>query len=425
MNYIDRQKQVIWTSPSGKRFVLLTDGKIKFSRKRKGEVKNNPTRSYGKNNSKTSYKTVNMSDDTFQDMGVSGRDFSLKIYFLGDNHDIEAQNFDVAYCERGQGKLQLTYGNIMTVQALDIDYDIDTVEKSSMTVINISFHECGRTVYPTAKESQTTSTKKNINQALETVSQSFGDTVEKLADKETFAAKWATNLDKLTEKFEDIQNSDFISILNDIKSQNILDNSYIMSTQLGILLKKGFLAYNSAYDMLDSVDNLLSSFLPSSKYSSSSSYSMKAEYTADDIFAKQTIIAAADVFSKIEFEVRKDAVNAVQDIQDINDNYIEKSQEIEQVINENLENAVINEVDTNDIVNNVISSVVNNIDDLKIEKTVCLKELSNPLMLAYQYYPDLFKKNPDDAIAYLNKTNNFCGDDFLYLEKGRKVVIYV
>lgn len=39
MNYSGRQKQIIWTSPSGKKFILETDGKIKYSRKRKGEVK--------------------------------------------------------------------------------------------------------------------------------------------------------------------------------------------------------------------------------------------------------------------------------------------------------------------------------------------------------------------------------------------------
>ena len=83
------------------------------------------------------------------------------------------------------------------------------------------------------------------------------------------------------------------------------------------------------------------------------------------------------------------------------------------------------EVDTNEIINSVISSVISKIDDLKIEKTIYLKDVSNPLMLAFQYYPDLFKKNPDNAIAYLNKTNDFSGDDFLYLDKGRKVVIYV
>ena len=141
MSYADRRKQVVWTSPSGKKFTLETDGKIKYSRKRKGEVKNNPTRSYGKKNNRTSYKTINMSDDTFQDMGVSGRDFSLKIYFFGDNHDIEANKFEAAYCEYGKSKLQLPYGNMMTVQALDIDFEQDTVDRTSITEVNISFHQ--------------------------------------------------------------------------------------------------------------------------------------------------------------------------------------------------------------------------------------------------------------------------------------------
>ena len=46
-------------------------------------------------------------------------------------------------------------------------------------------------------------------------------------------------------------------------------------------------------------------------------------------------------------------------------------------------------------------------------------------MIAFEYYPDMFKSDPDAAIEYENKTNNFKGDDFFFLEKGRKIVIYV
>lgn len=420
MNYSDRQKQIIWTSPSGKKFNLLTDGKIRFSRKRKGEVKSNPTRSYGKNNGKTSYKTVNMSDDTFQDMGVSGRDFSLKIYFLGDDHDIQSNNFDAAYCERGQSKLQFPYHGIINVQPLDIDYEQDTVSASNQTIVNISFHECGLTKYPTAKTSQTAAAKKNIAEARESLSQSFGDTVETLTDKETFASKWSANLDKLSEKFSGIQDSGFIGVLNDIKSQNILNNPYVMGTQIGILIKKGLLTYNSAYDVLSFADSFLSDLLPSS-----SSVVSKAEYTADDIFAKQTIITVCEVVTDAEFETRKDAVKTTEQIQDINDDYVEKSQDTEKNLNENIEDTVISDIDTTEIVNDVISSITNKIEDLKIEKTVCLKELSNPILLACEYYPDLFKSNPDEAVEYFNKTNGLSGDDFIYLEKGRKVKVYV
>ena len=420
MNYSGRQKQIIWTSPSGKKFILETDGKIKYSRKRKGEVKNNPTRSYGKKNNRTSYKTVNISDDTFQDMGVSGRDFSLKVYFFGDNHDIDANNFEAAYCEHGKSKLQLTYGNIMTVQALDIDFEQDTVERTSLTEVNISFHQCGGTIYPTAKSSRSASLKKNISQVQETMSENFADTLNALADNQTFAERWTQNLDKLTQKFNDIQNSDFLGILWDIKSQNILNNPLVMSTQLGMLLKKGFLTYGSVSDVINSVSDLITDFLPSS-----SSNVSKSEYTADDIYLKSTIISGCEVVNDSEFETRNDAVDAAENIQGINDEYVEQSQEIEKIINEKLEDIIINEVDTTEIVNDTIASIIEKIDDLKIEKTVFLKEHSNPLMIAFEYYPDMFKSDPDAAIEYVNKTNNFTGDDFFFLEKGRKILIYV
>lgn len=420
MSYSDRQKQVIWTSPSGKKFILQTDGKIKYSRKRKGEVKNNPTRSYGKNNSKTSYKTVNMSDDTFQDMGVSGRDFSLKLYFFGDNHDIDANSFEAAYCEHGKSKLQLPYGNIMIVQALDIDFEQDTVEKLSHTEVNISFHQCSGTVYPTAKATKTTALTKNINQMQETLSESFAETVAVIEDKQSFADRWGSNLDKLTEKFNDIQNSDFIGILQDIKSQNILNNPLVMSTQLGILLKKGLLTYDTVSDVITSISDIISALLPSS-----SENVTKSEYTADDLFLKSTIMTGCDVINSSDFELRKDAVLAAENIQEINDNYIEQSQDIEEIINKNLEDTIITEVDTTEIVNQTIGSIIDKSDDLKVEKTIFLKEYSNPLMVAFENYPDMFKSDPEAAIDYVNRTNNLSGDELFFLEKGRKIVIYV
>lgn len=420
MSYSDRQKQVIWTSPSGKKFILQTDGKIKYSRKRKGEVKNNPTRSYGKNNSKTSYKTVNMSDDTFQDMGVSGRDFSLKLYFFGDNHDIDADNFEAAYCEHGKSKLQLSYGNIMIVQALDIDFEQDTVEKLSHTEVNISFHQCSGTVYPTAKVTKTTSLTKNINQMQETLSESFAETVAVIEDKQSFADRWGSNLDKLAEKFNDIQNSDFIGILQDIKSQNILNNPLVMSTQLGILLKKGLLTYDNVSDVITSISDIISGLLPSS-----SENVTKSEYTADDLFLKSTIITGCDVINSSDFELRKDAVLTAENIQEINDNYIEQSQDIEEIINKNLEDTIITEIDTTEIVNQTIGSIIDKSDDLKVEKTLFLKEHSNPLMVAFENYPDMFKSDPEAAIDYVNRTNNLSGDELFFLEKGRKIVIYV
>ena len=77
------------------------------------------------------------------------------------------------------------------------------------------------------------------------------------------------------------------------------------------------------------------------------------------------------------------------------------------------------------IVNQTIGSIIDKSDDLKVEKTLFLKEHSNPLMVAFENYPDMFKSDPEAAIDYVNRTNNLSGDEFFFLEKGRKIVIYV
>ena len=254
----------------------------------------------------------------------------------------------------------------------------------------------------------------------ETLSESFAETVAVIEDKQSFADRWGSNLDKLAEKFNDIQNSDFIGILQDIKSQNILNNPLVMSTQLGILLKKGLLTYDNVSDVITSISDIISGLLPSS-----SENVTKSEYTADDLFLKSTIITGCDVINSSDFELRKDAVLTAENIQEINDNYIEQSQDIEEIINKNLEDTIITEIDTTEIVNQTIGSIIDKSDDLKVEKTLFLKEHSNPLMVAFENYPDMFKSDPEAAIDYVNRTNNLSGDELFFLEKGRKIVIYV
>jgi hypothetical protein len=45
------------------------------------------------------------------------------------------------------------------------------------------------------------------------------------------------------------------------------------------------------------------------------------------------------------------------------------------------------------------------------------------LQLAYDYYPEDFKADPDGAMDYLISTNDFKSDNFLFLDKGTKVFI--
>lgn len=408
---------VQWTSPSGKTFDLKISGNTSSNRKRIGEVRNNPGRSVGEGNNKKSYKIINSSEDTFQDRGVSGRDIPLTIYFTGENHIAASDEFEMYFCEKGKSKLQLVPGNLITVQAMDIKMERDSIKSASLTTVSVTFHECGPTVYPTSKISKLSSVKNDLVEMNSVLSENFQEVVDTVEDKESLLSKWTSNLETLTGAFSDIQDSAFLGILSDIASQNLLNNPLVMASQLGILLQTGLLTFQKGKGVLDQVNTIIKNFTPG--------YTSRSDYLVNDLYAKSTILAAAQVLNETEFVTRKEAVEAIESLVEINESYVDYSQEKEQEINVVLSETVISAVDTTGLVNEVIASIFEKSENLKIEKTVVLTEVSNPILVASQYYPEMFKKSPEDALDYLAQTNDFSFDDFLILDKGREIIIYV
>lgn len=408
---------VQWTSPSGKTFELKISSETSFTRKRIGEVRNNPGRSVGEGNNKKTYKVVNSSEDTFQDRGVSGRDIPLTIFFAGQNHIAQSDEFEMYFCEKGKSKLQLVAGTLITVQAMDIKLERDSVKSASLTKVSVTFHECGPTVYPASKISRISDVKNTLSEMSDNLSQNFQDFVETVEDKQSLLSKWTDNLDLLSSKFSDIQDSVFLGILSDILSQNLLNNPLVMSTQLGILLQTGLSTYNKGKTVLNSVASLLEGLTPG--------YASRSDYVVNDLYAKSVILAAAGVLNEMTFVTRKEAVETIENFAEINESYVEYSQVKEQEINEVLKDTIISEVDTTGFVNDVIASIFEKSENLQVEKTVVLSETSNPVLLASKYYPEMFRKSPEDAIDYLAQTNDFAFDDFLILNKGREIIVYV
>lgn len=411
------QHFVQWTSPSGKTFDLKISSTTSFSRKRIGEVKNNPGRSVGKGNQKTSYKVVNSSEDTFQDRGVTGRDIPLTIYFTGENHIELSDEFEVYFCEKGKSKLQLSAGSMITVQAMDIKIERDSVKNVSFSKVSVTFHECGQTFYPASKTSKISDVKNNLSEMSLDLAQNFQDVIETIEDKETLLNKWTNNLETLAAKLSDMQNSAFLGILRDIQSQNLLNNPFIMATQLGMLLQTAFQTQQRGKSVLSNVRNLLDSFTPG--------YTSRSDYIVNDLYAQSAILASASTLNGMNFITRKEAVEAAEMLSEINENYSEYAQEKEQEINQVLNDTIISAIDTTGVVNDVIASIFETSENLNVEKTIILTEISNPILIASQYYTEKFRQSPEDAIDYLAQTNDFSFDDFLILEKGRKIIVYV
>ncbi len=109
-------------------------------------------------------------DGTFvQDMGRTGRRYPLRMFFWGDDYDIEANAFEQALLERGVGKLEHPiYGVIDVVPFGTIKRRDDLVTAGNQAVIEVEFWETIGLIYPSSQSdpaSNVVSSVEEFNEA--------------------------------------------------------------------------------------------------------------------------------------------------------------------------------------------------------------------------------------------------------------------
>ena len=78
-----------------------------------------------------------------------------------------------------------------------------------------------------------------------------------------------------------------------------------------------------------------------------------------------------------------------------------------------------------DIVAAAANEILERSNELKVEKRIVLSEDSTVIDLAYKYYNEAFREDPDGAINYLITSNGFADDEFFLLKRGTELKIYV
>lgn len=369
-------------------------------------------------NSRTGSKIINHSADTFQDLGVAGRDIPLTIKFYGDDHDIQAQKFEKAWCEIGQSRLQLHYGNEIKVNALELTKKSSVVNNVSATIFELKFHETSKTTFPNAqsvKKSDLKLTSKVLNTTnAQNLSTTFNKISQKASNYKKFMSNFTNKLDMITGKLENIQDSKYFAILYDIKSQMPFNNALVMGTQIGLLYQSGITLFDHASNILDVCESALNELMPDEP-----DYPTLA---GNDFYAQNTIINTVQALVDSNIQTRKEAILAAQRFQTIGQNYQQyiDTQQINVPEYENVEG-----INIHSLIQNTAGTLIESSYLLKTEMNIILDEPSNLLQLAYEYYHDDFESDPDGVVDYLVSTNDFKDDDFLFLGKGRKILIYV
>lgn len=430
-------QNIIWTSPQGNEFELFCTNTPGYTKKHIGEVKQNPINT--DKNSKIKTKKIENSNDTFQDMGVGGSDIDLEFVFI--NNQAEADRFEKALCEVGKSLLKIAYKKTQTVNVLEYSIEFPTVKSINLCKIKVKFHEVSANKYPVKELKSQRLIHEKADEVLNLSSKDFeniansidlSDSARVLAFKDNF-----NNALSEVENFIDMTDSDIAAIFEDIAGQDVLVNAFTIAKQVQYLINKGI---NTAKNLSQNAPVLqkiksFSDFLDIFKSKNDLIYNNKTVAKTNksdslhiyDLFAVSVINSAAKALVNTDFETRKQAVAAAQNIVKAEQKWTEYIQEKQKDINaeifKNNTDVYVRDFDTGNVVLQTAEFLTENSYNLKIEKRIYLAENTPLLLFALNNYN--LKDNPDKVIEEIIKSNNLCADEIFMLPKGREILMYV
>ena len=132
MNWETRLTQAAYTSPAGQRVAFQYE---------------NVSRSVAKKT--TNFEFPDADGSYIQDLGREGRRFPFRAFFSGANHDTDAESFESALLERGQGTLDHPfYGQFPVVPFGNIRRRDDLKTAANQSIVEVTFWETIGLIYP-------------------------------------------------------------------------------------------------------------------------------------------------------------------------------------------------------------------------------------------------------------------------------------
>lgn len=434
MELLKDNQGVIWTSPNNEVFYLKTLTN-EYTKKHIGEIKENPK---PKNSNR---KKIQDSNDTFTDFGVGGKDIPLECYFIGEDHAQKAEEFANALCLTGKSKLKLVYEDEITVNVIRFSRKNDLIKNINCTIINVDFHETSNTTYPESTTSKTKEIKNISENARAGIAETLKEHIETITDTDTlesFSESFSSALDKVSNELSLMNNVSLNSIMTDILSQNPVNNIYTITSQLGIVLYKAALLANKTKNTItdfsiedyinDNSGNWSSLISNLISFSDISKETLTKEeinkLIINDSIASMAIISYGESLLEKEYDNRSDAVEAAKTLKDFEVNWTGFIENQYSKI-DNLEDVINNYIELTNIINLTASEILERSYKLKVEQIITLSEDTTLVDIAYKYYYEQFKENPDETIDYLIATNGLEDDEIFLLRKGKEIKIYV
>ena len=413
MTWETRLKDASYTSPSGQIISFLYE---------------DVSTTVDKNTAAFSFPDA---DGTYvQDLGKSNRKFPLRIYFSGANYDRDADAFEAALLERGQGSLSHPmYGVKRVVPFGTLSRRDDLVSAANQAVFDVVFWETIKLIYPTAQDDPisrvlTAVDEFNLDSAAqfgESIDQSTaGDTVNFKAEFGRLLGASKNALDKIAEGQENVQTA-FDTTYNSLISNldDLVGRPVDLATQTAIMLQAPARAQVDIRGRLDRYKRIIDTIVlggvpPETNYDNSDTNG----FYSRDQFAMTCVTGQVLSAVNAQFETRGGALEAAEAILTTFDSVVAWR-------DDNYDQLTL--LDTGEAyrqLQEVVAIGAGALTEISFslaqERIVILDRARTIIDLAAELYGEV-----DSRLDFIIESNNLGGVELLELPAGREIRYYV
>lgn len=414
MPWNNRIREAAYTSPSGVRIVFDYEDVSKSVDK------------------KTTGFEFPDADGTFvQDLGHSGRKYPLRIFFWGDDYDLEADAFEAALLERGTGKLEHPiYGAVDVVPFGTITRRDDLKTAANQAVLQIILWETIGLIYPTSQTDPASAVLTAVDEYNDAIATEFEEvtSLDSAVDAATFKNSYqalldtaSTGLQAIADTQDDVRKQ-FDAIVDSINQgiDILISEPLTLAFQTTQLIQSPARALTAVEARLTAYSDLANLIItgdgavvtPSLDASSSNEFHTKDLYASTYVTGSVVSVVNNQFITKTEALAAADAVltQLANVVAWRDDNF-----------------QALGEVDTGGSYQQLQEAValtagflVEISFSLKQERSIILDRARTIIDLAAELYGSV-----DDQLDFLINSNNLSGSEILELPKGREIVFYV
>lgn len=365
------------------------------------------------------FPLANGNGDKYQDLGVFSSTIPVRFEFERDSADVEA--FYNAIRERGTGKLTEPDSNkTKNVQPLSIVKSFNLVKDIKRTFFDVTF---GENVKPEAIESTTALRQKN---------NAISDNATNLTAN-NFEVR--QNITTVGESVR--QQSNFAKTLEDMNTTLSIDVTSLQSQIDGIvrdpvnvliaaknLMELPGVSFDRVKSKIEGYADLVKSILVlDDSLSAETSNQKQNDAFYVQAMGSMALNAMANNVVDSEFKTKSEALETAQILVD---QYIQYRDQLDQLQESGsfVQDGSIQQSLAN-LIYETVSFIFEISFSLKSELIFKTEKLTTIFQIAEEYYPEDWREDEISTFDFIAETNDFFGNDFVYLDPGKEVKVYV